>query len=118
MPSNISKTRLSKAFNEGRRSANVEGVENPYDNPKLRTLWEKGREQQRSGELKTPIPPLEHGERRAERVPQNPPGSRRTRQQQQRPPGGPRPRGGGGGGGGGGFRGRGFGGGRGGDRGR
>ena len=122
MPSNISKARLSKAFNEGRRSATVEAVENPYDNPKLRALWEKGREQQRSGELKTPIPALEHGERRAERVPQNPPGSRRTRQQQQRPPG-PRPRGGGGGGGyrggGGGYRGGGGGyrGGGGGDRG-
>ena len=100
MPSNISKARLSKAFNEGRRSASVEGVDNPYDNPKLRSLWEKGREQQRSGELKTPIPPLEHGERRAERTPRNPPGTRRPKQ----PP--PRPRGGGGGGYGG-FRGRG-----------
>ncbi len=76
MPSSISKSRLAKAFNEGRRSATVEAAENPYENPKLRQLWERGRAGQRSGELKTPIPPLEPGETRAERVVHNPPGSK------------------------------------------
>ena len=84
MPSNISKSRLHKAFDEGRRSATVENTENPYDNPKLRSLWEKGRAQQRAGELKTPIPQMEHGETRAQRAPRNPP----------RPAPPPRPRGG------------------------
>jgi hypothetical protein len=86
VPSNISKARLHKAFNEGRRSANVETAENPYDNPKLRQLWEQGRTQQMAGEIKTPIPPLEHGETRAQRAPRNPPGSKAA----SRPP--PRPR--------------------------
>ena len=78
MPSNISKARLHKAFNEGRRSATSETAENPYDNPKLRKLWDLGRSQQRAGELTTPIPPLEHGETRAQRAPQNPPGSKKA----------------------------------------
>jgi hypothetical protein len=78
MPASISKTRLRKAFNEGRRSAKVDTEQNPYDNPKLRQLWDLGRTQQRSGELTTPIPPLEHGETRAERVIHNPPGSKRA----------------------------------------
>ena len=69
MPSNISKARLQKAFNEGRRSANVEAAENPYDNPKLQKLWEEGRAKQRSGELATPIPALSHGETRAVSIP-------------------------------------------------
>ena len=86
MPSNISKARLHKAFNEGRRSATSETAENPYDNAKLRALWEEGRTRQRAGELTTPIPPLEHGETRAQRAPQNPPGSKPP----SRPP--PRPR--------------------------
>ena len=73
MPSNISKARLSKAFNEGRRAAAEANADNPYDNPKLRSLWEKGRTQQRAGELESPIPPLEHGETRARREPHNPP---------------------------------------------
>ena len=73
MPSSLSKARLRKAFNEGRRSATSEAAVNPYDNPKLRQLWEQGRTQQRAGELKTPIPPLEHGETRAQRTPHNPP---------------------------------------------
>lgn len=73
MPSNISKARLHKAFNEGRRSATAANAENPYDNSKLRQLWEKGRTQQLAGELKTPVPPLEHGETRAVRAPQRPP---------------------------------------------
>lgn len=76
MPSNISKSRLRKAFNEGRRSATSETADNPYDNLKLRKLWEQGRTQQRAGELSTPIPPLEHGETRAQRAPHNPPGSK------------------------------------------
>jgi hypothetical protein len=74
VPSNISKARLHKAFNEGRRSANADTVENPYDNSKLRRLWEQGRTQQRAGEVRMPIPALEHGETRAVRPPHNPPG--------------------------------------------
>ena len=88
MPSNISKSRLRKAFNEGRRSASAEVAENPYDNAKLRQLWEQGRAQQRNGEIKTPIPPLEHGETRAQRQPHNPPGSKRSA----KPPARPAPR--------------------------
>ena len=101
MPSNISKTRLRKAFNEGRRSATTEAAENPYDNPKLKQLWDQGRTMQRAGEIKTPIPPLEHGETRAQRAPQNPPGSKRANKPPPRPRGGPRSdyRGGSGGGG-------------------
>jgi hypothetical protein len=110
MPSSISKARLRKAFNEGRRSANEPGALNPYDNPKLRQLWEDGRSQQLAGQLKVPIPPLEQGETRAMRP--LPKGQRPPR------PAGPRPRsggfGGGGGGGRGGFGARGGGGGRGG----
>ena len=64
MPASIPKTRLRKAFNEGRRSAAVESEQNPYDNPKLRQLWDLGRTQQRAGEITTAIPPLEHGETR------------------------------------------------------
>ena len=93
MPSNISKARLHKAFNEGRRAAASATAENPYDNPKLRQLWEQGREQQRSGQLTTPIPPLEHGETRASRAVHNPPGSKQKSRPAPRPRGGP-PRGG------------------------
>ena len=73
MPSSMSKSRLSKAFNEGRRSAKEAAAENPYDNPKLRLLWDEGRSQEQAGQIKTPIPPLEPGETRAQRVPRNPP---------------------------------------------
>ena len=73
MPSTLSRSRLRKAFNEGRRSAAVQAAQNPYDNPKLRSLWDQGRAQQRAGKLTTPIPPLEHGETRARRVSQDPP---------------------------------------------
>ena len=97
MPSSISKTRLRKAFDEGRRSASSETAQNPYDNPKLRKLWDDGRARQRAGELTTPIPALEHGETRAQRAVQNPPGSKRA----SRPAPPPRGRGGFGGGGGG-----------------
>ena len=107
MPSNISKSRLRKAFNEGRRSATNENADNPYDNLKLRQLWEQGRTQQRSGELTTPIPPLEHGETRAQRAPHNPPGSKARGKPAPRPGSGPRPRNSGGFGGGRGFGGRG-----------
>lgn len=99
MPSSISKTRLRKAFDEGRRSASSESAENPYDNVKLAKLWDDGRAKQRSGELTTPIPSLEPGETRAQRAPHNPPGTRRANKPSPRPP---RPRGGGGGYGGGG----------------
>ena len=88
MPSNISKSRLRKAFNEGRRSATSETADNPYDNLKLRQLWEQGRTQQRAGELTSPIPPMEHGETRAQRAPQNPPGTKPV----VRRPSGPGPR--------------------------
>jgi hypothetical protein len=67
VPSNLSKTRLHKAFNEGRRAAKEEKAQNPYDHPKLRQLWDQGRTQQRAGEITTPIPPLAHGETRAQR---------------------------------------------------
>ncbi len=73
MPSSMSKSRLSKAFNEGRRSAKEAAAENPYDNPKLRLLWDEGRAQEQAGQIKTPIPPLEHGETRAQRTPRNQP---------------------------------------------
>src|SRR5687768_3914987 len=105
MPSNISKSRLRKAFNEGRRSATNENADNPYDNAKLRKLWEQGRTQQRGGELTTPIPPLEHGETRAQRAPHNPPGSKAKGKPAPRP--GPRSRNPGGYGGPRGFGGRG-----------
>ena len=88
MPTNISRVRLRKAFNEGRRSATSETTTNPYEHPKLRQLWEDGRAQQRAGTLTTPIPPLEPGERRAERVQHNPPGSKRANQPPPRRPGG------------------------------
>ncbi|MDB5290054.1 MAG: hypothetical protein JWL69_1295 [Phycisphaerales bacterium] len=77
VPSSISKARLHKAFNEGRRSATIASAENPYDNPKLRQLWEQGRAKQAAGEIKIPIPALAHGETRAARAQQNPPGQRR-----------------------------------------
>ena len=95
MPSSISKSRLRKAFNEGRRSASVEAAQNPYDNPKLQKLWEQGRLQQRAGQVTTPIPPLEHGETRAQRATQKPPGSGpASGQRKAPPPSGPRrPRG-------------------------
>ena len=101
MPSNISKTRLRKAFNEGRRSAPLEVAENPYDNPKLKLLWDQGRTMQRAGQLETPIPPRQHGETRAQRTPRNPPKPRQQRPS--RPTGGPRGSSGGYGGGGGGY---------------
>ena len=101
MPSSISKARLHKAFNEGRRSATVESAENPYDNPKLRQLWELGRTKQRAGEVKVPLPPLVHGETRAQRAPQNPPGSKRPARPAPRPRNSPYGGGRGGGGGGG-----------------
>jgi hypothetical protein len=98
MPSNLSRGRLSKAFNEGRRAAFDKVGENPYQNPKLRLLWEKGRSEQLAGTLKTPIPPLEKGKTRA----------RQPLPRGQKPPLRPakrpfRPRDGGGGFGGGGF---------------
>jgi len=77
VPSTISKARLSKAFNEGRRSAREPCAQNPYDNPKLRRLWDQGRTREQAGEIKTPLPPLEHGETRARRTPRNPPHSKR-----------------------------------------
>src|SRR3954468_11288466 len=83
MPSSLSRSRRIKAFNEGRRSAK-EPATNPYDNPTLRDLWDQGRARELSGELTTPIPPLEHGERRAQRTPHTPPGSK--------PPPAPKPR--------------------------
>ena len=91
MPSSISKSRLRRAFDEGRRSAAAETAANPYDNPKLRQLWEEGRAMQRAGGLKTPIPALAHGKTRAQQVSHNAAGSKAA----SRPP--KHPRGGGGG---------------------
>ncbi len=85
MPSNIPMARLRKAFNEGRRSATIETAENPYDNKKLQQLWEAGRTQERAGEIKTPIPPLGHGETRARRAVQNPPGTKKAARPAPRP---------------------------------
>ena len=85
MPSSISKNRLSKAFNEGRRSAREATAENPYDNPKLRRLWDQGRTREQAGEIKAPLPPLEHGETRAQRTPRNPPRPRRPSPPPSRP---------------------------------
>lgn len=85
MPSSLSRARLSKAFNEGRRSAAQASAENPYDNPKLRQLWEQGRARQLAGELESPLPPLAHGERRAARAPRNPPDSKRPSRPQPPP---------------------------------
>jgi hypothetical protein len=81
---------MRKAFNEGRRAGAAPGstMTNPYANPRLQQLWEDGRAQQRAGTLTTPIPPLEPGERRAERVQHNPPGSKRAKQPPPRRPGG------------------------------
>jgi hypothetical protein len=81
---------MRKAFNEGRRAgaAPDSTMTNPYANPRLQQLWEDGRAQQRAGTLTTPIPPLEPGERRAERVQHNPPGSKRAKQPPPRRPGG------------------------------
>ena len=84
MPLCTSKGRLHKAFNEGRRSAASEASSNPYDNGKLRELWEKGRALQRAGELTTHIPAMEHGETRAVRAPLK----RTGEEQAPRPPGG------------------------------
>jgi len=86
VPSNISKARLRKAFNEGRRSATVESAQNPYDNPKLQKLWEDGRAKQKAGELKDPIPPLEPGETRAQKIQHNPPGSAQPPARRPAPP--------------------------------
>ena len=92
MPSSISKARLSKAFNEGRRAAKEANAENPYDNPKLRQLWDQGRTREQAGDIKTPLPPLEHGETRAQRTPRNPPQPKRP-PPPRRPGGSGRPRG-------------------------
>ena len=88
LPSNISKSRLSKAFNEGRRSAKQPAAENPYDNPKLRRLWDEGRTQEQAGQITTPIPALEHGETRAQRTPRNPPRPKPPSRSPSRPSGG------------------------------
>jgi len=86
VPSNKSKVRLRKAFNEGRRSATVESAQNPYDNPKLQKLWEDGRAKQKAGELKDAIPPLEPGETRAQKITHNPPGSAKPPARRPAPP--------------------------------
>lgn len=79
MPSNIPNSRRRRAFTEGRRSATVSNAQNPYDNPKLRDLWEQGRAMQLAGQIQSPIPPLAHGATRAQRAPRNPPAPKRPR---------------------------------------
>jgi hypothetical protein len=79
MPSTVSPARRRKAFDEGRRAAASATAENPYDNPTLRRLWDLGRAQQAAGVIQTPIPPLKHGETRAQRATHNPPGSKARR---------------------------------------
>ncbi len=76
MPSNISRNRREKAFNEGRRSAESPTARNPYENAKLRQLWDGGRAKQLAGELKTPIPALDHGKTRARAANQSSPAPR------------------------------------------
>ena len=88
MPSNLSIARRRKAFDEGRRSVAYSAAVNPYDHPKLRQLWDLGRSQQQSGELKTAPPPREVGEGEAIRTPRNPPKPKQVRQRRP-PPGGP-----------------------------
>jgi hypothetical protein len=73
MPSNVSKARRRKSFDEGRRSAREVLTENPYDNPTLRRLWERGRTQEQGGQVAGAIPPLGHGETRARCVAPVPP---------------------------------------------
>ena len=65
MPSNISKERRNRAFDEGRRAAFQPKAENPYDNPTLRELWVRGRTMERAGQIALPIPPLPKGKTRA-----------------------------------------------------
>ena len=76
-------SRRQKAFDEGRRSAKVAHARNPYENPKLKELWIKGREQEQAGTIKTPLPPLAHGKTRARAPGRNQPIPRQR-------PGGPR----------------------------
>lgn len=83
MPSNLSIRRRRKAFDEGRRSADKPAAQNPYDQPKLRQLWDLGRTQQQSGELKTPVPLRAQTEGEALRTPRNPP---RPKQPKRPPP--------------------------------
>ena len=97
MPSNVSKARRRKSFDEGRRSAREVLTENPYDNPTLQRLWERGRTQEQGGQVAGPIPPLEHAETRARRVASVPPDARATllspsRSRAGRTPGGRSPR--------------------------
>jgi hypothetical protein len=72
VPSNLSLNRRRKAFLEGRRSAAHEVSRNPYQHPKLKELWELGRSQQRSGELKTPVPPRKVAEAKPPRPTRKP----------------------------------------------
>ena len=75
MPSSISRSRRQNAFNEGRRAAKETLARNPYQNPKLQALWEQGRAQEAAGQIKTPIPALDHGQTRA-RTPERGPQTR------------------------------------------
>jgi hypothetical protein len=65
MPSRVSLARRRKAFDEGRRAATDNFAKNPYANAALKKLWDEGLRQQKVGEIKTAIPPLKHGARRA-----------------------------------------------------
>ncbi|HEX8914984.1 MAG TPA: hypothetical protein VF796_21705 [Humisphaera sp.] len=76
MPSSVSQYRLRKAYDEGRRSANEPPESNPYDNPRLRRLWELGRTQQLDGTAQGPVPPLKPGESRAVRPTPGVPGGK------------------------------------------
>lgn len=86
MPSNLSLNRRRKAFLEGRRSAVHEGSRNPYQHPKLKELWELGRSQQRSGELKTPPPPRKVAATKAPRPVRKPQQRSRYSDRPSRPP--------------------------------
>jgi hypothetical protein len=85
VPSNLSLNRRRKAFLEGRRSAAHEASRNPYLHPKLRELWELGRSQQRSGEIKTPPPPRKVAQAKSPRPARKPPRPTRYSDRPSRP---------------------------------
>lgn len=62
MSQSTSRTRLLRAFAEGRRSSLFGSAENPYTNPACARAWEKGRRMQIAGGIKGPIPPRPEGQ--------------------------------------------------------
>jgi hypothetical protein len=60
MPSNVAIHRRRNAFNEGRRAARSTS-QNPFDNPKLHELWERGKRLELVGAIKDAIPMRDGG---------------------------------------------------------